>query len=172
MTPTRGDGLLSATALIGLALWLLNDHLLQPYWSGFVSGKLGDVASLIVLPLALQAAVELGQRSEHFRPSRKLTLVCCVTVGLFFTWMETTELGSLAFRTSLAALQWPLRALRNGTLPELRLVAHVADVEDLITLPALLLPYWRGTQRAARGQTGPGALSRPTSSGASSSCRA
>jgi hypothetical protein len=171
MAPTRGDGLLSATALIGLALWLLNDHLLQPHWGGFISGKLGDVASLMVLPLALQAAVELAQRREGFRPSQNLATACCICVGVFFAWMEATELGSLSFRTMLAVLRWPVHALRIGALPELRLVSHVADVEDLITLPALLLPYRLGKQRAVRGRDAP-ALSRPTSSGASSSCRA
>jgi len=150
MRPTRGDGLLSPTALLGLALWLLNDHVLQRASPGVVSGKLGDVASLMVLPLATQAALELLGRRTPFRPSRRLALFCCAGWALAFTLMETTAVGSWAFRASVGLLRWPWAALRAGELVPLQLVAHVADVEDLLTLPAVLLPAWSASRRAAR----------------------
>jgi hypothetical protein len=143
----RGDGVLAPLSLIGLGLWLVNDHLLQPYWSGIISGKLGDVASLVVLPIALQAFVELTWGRAAYA-TRTLTVACCLAVGAVFFAMETTPWGSWAFRFVLGALRWPMVVLRAGELTPIALVAHVSDVEDLITLPALLVPYRLGMERA------------------------
>lgn len=154
--PIRGDGLLTTTALLGLLAWLGNDHVLKHLTPGVLTGKLSDVASLIVLPLALQAAWELCDKREPFVPSRVVSAVAYALVGAFFVWMETTALGSLAFRSVLALAQWPLHVLREADWVTPRLVAHRADLEDLLTLPSLLLPYRLGLQRSRAGSAAKG----------------
>jgi hypothetical protein len=145
--PTRGDGLLSASALIWLALWLLNDHLLKQHTPGWLTGKLSDAGSMVVLPLSLQAAWELASKRERFVPSRAVIATACVLVGAFFVWMEATPLGSHTFRSILAYAQWPLVALHAQAWTSPVLVAHLADLEDLCVLPFLLIPYRIGLQR-------------------------
>ena len=147
LRPSRGDGLLTKTALFALLLWLLNDHVLKRLTPGVLTGKLSDVASLIVLPLALQAAWELGLKREPFTPSRASIVTAIALVAAFFVWMEGTALGSLAFRSVLAVGQWPLALLHARAWSAPRLVTHTADLEDLLTLPSLLLPYRVGMQR-------------------------
>ncbi|QRK09045.1 hypothetical protein JQX13_02445 [Archangium violaceum] len=48
----------------------------------------------------------------------------------------------------------PVRALgalwRGTHVPRVAPVAHTADVADLLTLPALLLPLWLGRARCRR----------------------
>ncbi|MDB4990702.1 MAG: hypothetical protein JWN04_5880 [Myxococcaceae bacterium] len=146
--PVRGDGMLSPSALLALLLWLLNDHVLKQRMPGVLTGKLSDVASLIVLPLAVQAAWELCAKREPFVPSRFAIVAACALVGAFFVWMEATALGSLAFRSVLALAQWPFRMLRSEGWSAPRLVAHRADLEDLLTLPSLLIAYGVGRRRA------------------------
>ena len=144
--------MLSSTALLALALWLFNDHVLKRVAPGFLSGKLSDAASLIVLPIALQAAWELRCPADGFFPSRKATLWCCTAVLSVFTLMETTALGSLLFRWTLALLQWPVRALVARAWVRPQPVQHWSDAADLITLPALYLPYRLGLVRARRAE--------------------
>ena len=55
-----GDGTRRALRALGhplsvaaLVLLALNDHVLKQAWPGFVTGKLSDVAGLVVAPLVL-----------------------------------------------------------------------------------------------------------------------
>ena len=92
------------------AVLALNDHVLKQAWPGFVTGKLSDVAWLILAPVVL--APLLGGR-------RLLAWSIC---AVFFVVLQ---------------LWPPLGALFSAT--------HVADAADLITLPALAVPWliWR-----------------------------
>ena len=48
--------LVHPVALVALAAWIANDHFLKRLHPGLVSGKLSDVACLIVVPLLAIAA--------------------------------------------------------------------------------------------------------------------
>ena len=55
---TPGDGLLHPVALVALAILIVNDRLLKDAWPGPVTGKLSDVAGLVVAPLASGALIK------------------------------------------------------------------------------------------------------------------
>jgi hypothetical protein len=78
-----------------------------------------------------------------------------VMTAVGFTWVETTEAGDTAFQWTLGALQWASRAAvawaRGRTAGELLPVAHVADVEDLVALPSVLVALWAGQARTTTG---------------------
>src|SRR5919108_3596562 len=54
-----GDGLLHPLVLVALAALVVNDHLLKPTFPGVVTGKLSDVAGLLLAPVVAVAAIEL-----------------------------------------------------------------------------------------------------------------
>ncbi|MEV0234754.1 hypothetical protein [Nonomuraea sp. NPDC050786] len=101
----------------GVFVLLVNDHLLKQAWPGFVTGKLSDVAGLVVAP-ALVALL--------FR--RRADLAATVLTGVLFTLVKSTETGA-----ELASHAWTLVAGPSRVL---------ADPTDLLALPALALAWW------------------------------
>jgi len=102
--------------LVALALLILNDHVFKAQWHGsYWTGKLSDVAWLVVAPVFLAAVLE---RLRVPRPRA----VALVTSALTFTVLQLwPPLGET----------WV--AWMGG--------AHVADAGDLVTLPALGLAW-------------------------------
>ena len=92
-TARPADGVLHPVALIALAVLVLNDQVLKAAWPGFVTGKLSDIAGLIVAPLALQAAWEVGDMGVgRWRgPSLTVLAVSIAVVGLGFAAVQIWE---------------------------------------------------------------------------------
>ncbi|MCO4748060.1 MAG: hypothetical protein KC912_24920 [Proteobacteria bacterium] len=100
------------------ALLLLNDHVLKASWSGVITGKLSDVAFLVVAPIVV-AAVLAHARVGDARARR----IALVGVAAFFVVLQ---------------LWAPLGDTLAGWLGGV----HTADPTDLLTLPALALTRW------------------------------
>jgi hypothetical protein len=136
-----GGALLHPVAIASIAILVLNDHVLKPTFSNWITGKLSDFAGLVFFPLLLVSAWELV-RSHG--PSRTALSVACGSTAIFFTLAKTTTVGSLAFRWGLGLAQWPFRALVGGSLAP---VSHVADPTDLLALPSIVVAWWIGAAR-------------------------
>ncbi len=155
-----GALLLHPVALGALGALLMNDQLLKRVWPGVVSGKLSDVAGMVLFPLVLHAAAELAAaragRPLSLRASGRVLLVTVVATALGFTLAEVTTVGDTAYRFGLGALQWPFQALLGlaaGTgLPALRPVSATPDQTDLLALPFGLVALRLGGQRPALGR--------------------
>ncbi|MFG3437714.1 hypothetical protein ACGF0J_10785 [Nonomuraea sp. NPDC047897] len=118
--------------VVATVVLLLNDHLLKHAHPGFVTGKLSDVAGLVVAP-ALVALV-LARRAD---------LAATLTTGALFTLVKTTETGAQAASHLWTLLAGPSRVL--------------ADPTDLLALPALALAWWvRGRTLGPRPRPQPG----------------
>ncbi|MGI5268280.1 hypothetical protein ACQEUU_03935 [Nonomuraea sp. CA-218870] len=96
---------------------LLNDHVLKQAWPGLVTGKLSDVAGLVVAPPLV--ALLLARRAD---------LAATLLTGALFTLVKTTQTGAEAASQVWTTLAGPSRVL--------------ADPGDLLALPALLLAWW------------------------------
>jgi hypothetical protein len=103
-------------AVLALVVLVLNDHVLKEAWPGWVTGKLSDVAGLVIAPLLLSALLAVA------RAPRPAAFALAAT-GLGFTFCKTSDIGAAA-----TSSVWSI----FGTPTMIR-----ADVTDLIALPAL-----------------------------------
>ncbi len=142
-----GRHLRHPVVLTMLALWLLNDHVLKTYYGSWWTGKLSDVAGLVVFPVSIYSSYEiicaLGKRA----PSHlKSVLWSSLTITAFIlTMINTSPIAERLCSDVIAYLQWPIRAivhlLTGHALPELNRLQTTMDITDLFTLPALIVPY-------------------------------
>jgi hypothetical protein len=148
-----GDGLLHPVFLAALALLIVNDQLLKLAWPGVVTGKLSDAAGLVVAPLVLQAAWEIGEwRAGRWRgPTLAVLVVAIVVVGFTFAAVQAWPSATEAYRWILGAAQWPFRAtaaLATGAVvPDVAPVLATADAGDLMALPSLAIAWLVGRGR-------------------------
>ena len=155
------DALLDPVPLAALALLLVNDHVLKASHPGWLSGKLSDVAGLVLLPFVLLAAWDLVRLVRPGLPAAgpRAALLCMISVMVAFTAVEIVPLGSELYRVGLGGAQWPFRALAalgaSEPVPGLAPVQLTSDLSDLLTLPAamavLAVRPWRAGRAPGTG---------------------
>jgi hypothetical protein len=149
-----GELLTHPVTLVALAAWALNDHLFKTTWPSWVTGKLSDVACLIVLPALATGIVELIRhwRGQPRRADGWLVLTA-VGAGLVMALINLSPLAGRAYELGLGALQLPFRALgasiAGHAMPSYRPVVLTMDPTDLVTLPAVIVPVWLQRRRPA-----------------------
>ncbi|MDX8148899.1 hypothetical protein SK854_42750 [Lentzea sp. BCCO 10_0061] len=111
------------------AVLLLNDHVFKQAWPGVVTGKLSDVAGLVVAPAVL------GLLFGLFRAGPFGAAAATLLTGAGFAWVKLSRTGA-----EVASAAW---SVVNG--PSVVL----ADPSDLIALPALGLAWWAWRRAAA-----------------------
>ena len=133
-----GRLLLHPVAIAALAILIVNDHLLKAILPGVLTGKLSDLAGLIVFPLMLSTIVEVARPGVDRRRSILASIVATVAG---FTAVKTTVAGAGLYGWSLGIGQWvaTLGPLRAATLAP---ATVVADPTDLVALPAVLVALW------------------------------
>lgn len=135
MTP--GDRLLHPVSLAASEAYLFDDWWLKAHHPGLVSGKLADVAGMIVLPLTLYALAEWIAR----RPLSTRWLVAAIAVSAVgFAAVEVWTPAETAWCAAWGWMQWPFRAVAgwmvDGVVPPMRPVAAWSDPTDLLAIPA------------------------------------
>ena len=128
-TSTSLRALAHPAAVLALVVLVLNDHVLKQAWPGWVTGKLSDVAGLVVAPLLLTALLRMG------RVPRALPVALAAT-GTGFVVCKTSVVGA-----AMTSSVWSL----FGTPTMIR-----ADVTDLVALPGLYVAWvvHQGTARS------------------------
>lgn len=131
-------------AVVAVAILVANDHLLKAAVPGVITGKLSDFAGLIFFPLLLVAAAELvGPRSALEQRRSSLLAVAIAATAIAFVAVKAFPAGADALKDLLGFAQWLVGAgWLTGSVPEP--AAVVADLSDLVALPALTLSYWVG----------------------------
>lgn len=148
--PRRTAALLHPVAISSVVVLLVNDHVLKSAWPGLVTGKLSDVAALIVAPVAA-AAIWQRLRGDRRRLGVGRTwppaeVVIAVGVAVWFAAVKLDPRANDLYAAVMGLVGWPLgiaadllggRPLRPpGPAPT------VMDAGDLLALPAVLVGLW------------------------------
>jgi hypothetical protein len=127
---TSVAALMHPASLIAISVLLLNDHFLKQAAPSWVTGKLSDFAGLFFAPYVCLAALFalLSVIGGSRLPSRSITVVAYVAIGIAFTALKTSTVAADAFVSALFAL--------TG-----RGFSVVVDPSDLIALVSLPVSY-------------------------------
>ena len=129
--------LLHPLTLAALAILVINDHLLKQVAPGAFTGKLSDVAGLVLVPLLAAGTIELITR-RHLSQSWFFLLIVLVAIG-FIALQTLPPVGEL-YRNGLGLVQYPFRSLFDAPQPQ---PVHLTqDPTDLFTLPALWAAWY------------------------------
>jgi hypothetical protein len=130
-----GDGVLHPLVVAALVVLLLNDHVLKGRWPGVVTGKLSDVAGLVLFPILLFSLVEIGSAALGHRspPSDRVLLVCLAVTAVAFAASELLPEAERGLETAFGWARWPIDRIRGAAGP----TVLTRDPTDLLALPAL-----------------------------------
>ncbi|MFG2060088.1 hypothetical protein ACGFIK_01530 [Micromonospora sp. NPDC048871] len=141
--------LIHPVTVAATALLIVNDHLLKAVFPGWLTGKLSDVAGMVMTPpllaLVLVGAVRLWgwcrpalrrTTGESGLLGEVLAVGAILLVGVGFTVVKATATGA-----AVASAWW---SVVNGPS------VIRADLTDLLALPALGLAWWTWRSAAAR----------------------
>ena len=141
-----GDLVLHPVALVGLAVLLLNDHVLKGVAPGWLTGKLSDVAGLTFLPFLLLALVDVVRRRRT--PGVPVAAAVAVSMGtaLVFAAVKLVDpvrvlaagLAGVARAPIDAVAAWTTGAPRPPLVPAL-IAADPSDVLAVVACAAVLL---------------------------------
>ncbi|GAA1607891.1 hypothetical protein [Actinoplanes couchii] len=120
--------------MAALALLVVNDHILKATFPGWVTGKLSDVAGMVLAPPLLAVLVGLIAPRLSFR---RVAVGSIVAVGVGFGFVKAWSYGA-----QFASQVWSL-----GIPSLIR-----ADVTDLLVLPFLAVAWWAARQQPRDGR--------------------
>jgi hypothetical protein len=147
-----GEYLLHPVTLIMLSLWFANDHWWKVAYSGWFTGKISDIASLVVCPLLVTAALEIRFPKISYRANRYVLGSAITFFGCLMVAIKLWEPAAWLYQWGLGLLQWPLysmsRLVVGAPLEEIRPVIMAMDPTDLITLPSLGIAWAIGRRES------------------------
>lgn len=157
--PLRRAPLLHPIALGGLAILIINDHVLKHFFPSFLTGKLSGFAGMLLMPLVLSGLFELFSRwlgrAPDFRTSNLVLLIATVATMCGYTIVELWKPAETVYCFAWGVLQWPFRAVfslfRHEAIGGIRPVAATADLTDLVALPMGLVALAVGWRRPPAG---------------------
>ncbi len=148
--------LLRPLTLGALGLLVLNDHVLKPTFHNALTGKLSDVAILILLPMLVAGGAELAGTSANF--VRRVGIGGAAICALVMILINVHEPSGEVYRVGMGVFRMPLdfalATIRSeGTSHLPNRVDLVMDSNDAFTVPAALISLraiWRATAARKR----------------------
>lgn len=146
------EPLLHPVCLSSMAVWWLNDHVGKVYAPSALTGKVSDVACLVVFPLWAWCLVDglaswtlpRSYRTNRTWRARCLYGVTCM-ICTWFTLINVSETVGAVHRDLWSLIYGVMhRGLAHVGGYWHPVAHHTVDVADLFTLPAALLGVWVG----------------------------
>lgn len=152
---TTAAGLLSPVTIVALTVLVANDHWAKARFPGPATGKVSDLAGLLVFPWVLVGFVDaagwvVGRRSPE--PRRVLWWSVAAT-ALGFAAVKASPDVAAWWSEGLGWVRWPARAVvaavAGRPLPEVVPLVVRADRTDLLMLPAVIVPVFVSAEGAS-----------------------
>lgn len=124
----RDTGLLHPIAVIAVIVLVANDHGWKYSHPSWLTGKLSDVAGMIVFPLVLAAGLSMLSTSQ------RLLEICVAATMIVFALVKVWTPATHACACAMGWLQAPFYAVTPVML--------VRDPTDLLALPFALVALW------------------------------
>jgi hypothetical protein len=134
--------MLHPVVVLAVLILTANDQVAKALWPGIITGKLSDLAGLVVFPLLLVSLDELCRAilRKGEIPSRRTLIAAIAITGIGFSAAKVIPLVGDWYRVLWGYLAAPLR---GSTGP----VVLSQDPTDLLALPALAVGWLIGSQR-------------------------
>jgi hypothetical protein len=147
-----GGAMLHPVCLLALGTWWLNDAVLKARYHNWLTGKLSDLACMVVFPVLVLCVVQvLGSLGNaRWQPRREHVLSTVFGVGLLFAGINLSENVGEVYKQVFAWVLYPFLLVLEGS-GRMPIISHTQDASDLMTLPALYLAYRLAPCRAAPG---------------------
>jgi hypothetical protein len=150
-----GQLLLHPGVLVAVGVLVLNDHVLKPWLDNTVTGKLSDVAGLLVLPLVMLATLEWVRwairRHGRWAFDRGEAAVAVAVTGVGFAAVKLVPAVGTAYLTAIGGLRWAGESAVSGLAGEgvasFASIHLTRDPSDVLALPVLLVSYLVARQR-------------------------
>jgi hypothetical protein len=145
--------MLHPVCLLALGLWWLNDDVFKPAYHNWLTGKLSDVACMVVFPVLLLSLVQWARSLAGVRwePSSSHVLATVLGVGLLFAGINLSATVGELYKDACFAVLYPFSFVLSGP-GSVPVITHTQDATDLVALPALYLAYRLAPCRPARGR--------------------
>lgn len=143
---TAGELVLHPVSLVGLAVLLLNDHVLKSVAPGWWTGKLSDVAGLAFFPFLLVALADVLRRRD--RPGTRAAVVAAGLTAVGFAAIKTSEAVRGVYTDAVGLLRYPVDAWVSTAADPVAVVV-TPDVTDLPAVVACALVVVVVRRRAA-----------------------
>ncbi len=145
----RGGLIEHPVILIALAVWALNDHLWKAAYPGWLTGKLSDVACLIVIPAMVATGIELFTGNSKY--AYRGVVAGAIIAAAVMVLINTVPFAATVYEWGMGVLRWPMDAawalLQGEPTSGLRPVQLWMDPTDSFTAPAVLVPIWAQRRR-------------------------
>jgi hypothetical protein len=142
-----GKILLHPVAMAAVVLLLVNDHLLKgSALPGILTGKLSDVAGIVLLPLVLAATWEWGRHLLRRTARAGAGWLPIAITAIVFTAIQVSSGAANLYGRTLGFLQWlpatVWASLSGRPAPSILVASYVPDLTDLVVLPLCLIPAY------------------------------
>lgn len=133
---TPGELALHPVAVLGLAVLLVNDHVLKAAVPGWWTGKLSDVAGLAFFPFLLVALADVARRRG--RPGTRVAIAAACATAIVFTAIKTSAIARDLYAATVGLLRYPVDAFVSGAARPVTVVV-TPDATDVVAIVACAL---------------------------------
>ncbi len=136
------DFLMDPVVLVALGVLLLNDHMLKEQYGNWWTGKLSDVAGMVLFPVLLVAVFETARRTlgrSGWAAAPTAFLLAATLTAAAFAVIKTLPVATTVAESVNRVAASPLRAIGAVDGVTIR-----QDASDLLAVPFVLLAVWVG----------------------------
>jgi hypothetical protein len=144
--PRPADGLRHPAVQVALVVLIVNDHYLKANHPSWATGKLSDIAGLVVAPVLLLSVIETAVWVFKASPIDRLRTLhrCSAAVGLAFAAIQVIPAATDLYAASAGWTSYAVSLVVpwfESTRSSAAVIADPTDLVALLFLPSVLLCF-------------------------------